>query len=66
MSDKQRYIIMPPQLGDGVISTIEPIDSALIAESLETWLSEAEPGDEIVLKICSMTEEEFLALPEGG
>lgn len=65
--DKQRYLKVPCELGDGHNPTIEPATPEglrQLSESLEIWAEEALVGESVEIELVEMTQAEFEALPE--
>lgn len=65
MSTKQRYLKLPPELGDGDHATVQPLSAIdVVRDSLKVWAAEGLPGDSVSVQIVEMTVDEFEALPE--
>lgn len=65
MSPKERYLKLPPELGDGDHCTVQPLSELdVVRDSLEVWASEGSAGDTVSVEIVEMTPEEFEGLPE--
>lgn len=50
-------------LGDGEHWTILKYPDLFIAEAISLWMEEAQPGDEVTIKLVEMTDAEVDALP---
>lgn len=75
MSNKKKYIKMPPETQDGSAWVPYPVKPVMLGESnvhaltigehLMAWAHEnAEVGDRITIEIIELTDDEFEALPE--
>jgi hypothetical protein len=50
-------------LADGEHWTVAD-NGASAAESLDMWMADAEPGDEVTIKLVEMSDKEVAALPD--
>jgi len=53
-----------PELADGYSWTVHDVPDDVLLQAIREWMQEAQPGDEVTIKLIVMSDDEVEALPE--